>query len=421
LFVTYQGRPLQQIDLTHHGQPIGRLQLAETLVNYVSIYLFDPHKQRDWFHTQAIALNQLKTQALPSWTGIQNPTEDGAPTPLPNLDPQVSVSIVIGTFNRPDALARCLKSLADQETTRPIEIIVVDNCPQSGQSAPIVAQFSQARYVAETRQGVAYARNAGIVFSTNEIIVTVDDDVVIPADWLEKLIAPLARADVMGVTGNVLPWQLETQSQQIFETYGNGGLGRGFLRFEVGRTWFERSPIHAVPTWELGGTANSAYRAAIFRDPAIGLMDTALGPGMPSGVGEDIYLFYKILKAGYTMVYEPTAHVWHEHRRDMHALRRQLYNYSKGFTSYHLTTLMSDRDWRSLVTLFVFLPLYHTKRLLNWPLGDRKYPLSLILWEIWGNLVGFVALPQSRRRVERLDRAHGQLPHQSPSPRQVTS
>ena len=45
-------------------------------------------------------------------------------------------------------------------------------------------------------------------------------------------------------------------------------------------------------------------------------MDEALGAGMPTGCSEDTYLFYKILKAGYTLVYEPSADVWHRHRRD---------------------------------------------------------------------------------------------------------
>ena len=90
-------------------------------------------------------------------------------------------------------------------------------------------------------------------------------------------------------------------------------------------------------------TANAAFRTSMFHDPQIGLMDEALGPGMPSGVGEDTYLFYKVLKAGYTIVYEPAAWVRHKHRRDLPGLRRQLFGYSKGHVAYHLTTLLSRR------------------------------------------------------------------------------
>ena len=66
------------------------------------------------------------------------------------------------------------------------------------------------------------------------------------------------------------------------------------------------------------------------------------------GCSEDTYLFYKILKAAIRSSYEPAAYVWHKHRRDLAALRRQLYNYSKGHVAYQLTTLLRDHDRRAV-------------------------------------------------------------------------
>jgi len=156
-----------------------------------------------------------------------------------------------------------------------------------------------------------------------------------------------------------------------------------------------------VPTWQLGATANAAFRASIFSHPQIGLMDEALGPGMPSGVGEDTYLFYKVLKAGYTLVYEPAAYVWHKHRRDLPALRRQLYGYSKGHVAYNLTTWLRDRDWRGLVHILAGLSSYHCWQIINWLQGRSTYSLSLILLEICGNLAGPWSLWRSYQRVKR--------------------
>jgi hypothetical protein len=130
-------------------------------------------------------------------------------------------------------------------------------------------------------------------------------------------------------------------------------------------------------------------------------MDEALGPGMPSGVGEDTYLFYKVLKAGYTIVYEPAAWVRHKHRRDMAALRRLIFDYSKGHVAYHLTTLMRDDDWRALVYLLVLLPATHLARALRRITRRGDYPLSLLATEIAGNLAGPWALLKSRGRVKR--------------------
>ena len=98
----------------------------------------------------------------------------------------------------------------------------------------------------------------------------------------------------------------------------------------------------ACPTWELGATANAAFRATAFTDPEIGLMDVALGPGTATGVGEDSYLLYRIVRAGYTVVYEPSAVVWHRHRDTPGALERQITGYYSGHVAHQLTTLLRD-------------------------------------------------------------------------------
>jgi GT2 family glycosyltransferase len=262
--------------------------------------------------------------------------------------------------------------------------------------------------VNEMRQGLAYARNAGINASHGDIIVATDDDVRMPADWLEKLVTPFAQNDVMIVTGNVLPAEIETEAQYRFEAYG--GLGRGFEPKRVDGAWFEKFRLQSVPTWTLGATANAAFRATIFDHPDIGLMDEALGPGLPSGVGEDTYLFYKVLKAGYTLVYEPTAYVMHSHRRTAKALRRQLYNYSKGHVAYQLTTWLRDHDWRALFHAYGQLPLWNAKRLVKWALRRDDYPLTLILLEMWGNVLGPIVLWRSRQRVRRQGRSQRYVP-----------
>ena len=393
IFVTFKGVALGDFDIENNYHNVSQTRLCNEIARQIGMKLIDPtstlSEELRWSqytnvlterYTKA-ARRQVKTDLFP---------------PLP---PKVSVSIIVGTFDRPDDLRECLQSLTQQNSPRLVEIIVVDNHPSSGITPPVVAEYPQVKLVSEARQGVAYARNAGIGVSIGDIVVTVDDDVTMSDNWLETLLAPFSRADILGVTGNVLPVTLDTESQCTFEEYG--GLGRGFDRYEVSTQWFERSWYHCVPTWELGGTANSAFRASAFHHPDIGLMNETLGPGMPSGVGEDIYLFYKVLKAGYTMLYEPDAQVWHKHRRDPSALRRQIYGYSKGFVSYQLTTLLLDDDRRSLSNLLFYLPLYHLKRIYNSVRGFSTYPLSLVLLEISGNLTGPWALWCSYQRVQK--------------------
>jgi O-antigen biosynthesis protein len=319
-----------------------------------------------------------------------------ADQPLAELPPTV-VSIVVPTCDRPDDLRRCLASLVTQVTRHTVEILLVDNRPASGSARAVASEFPGIRVIVEERPGLSFARNAGIAAATGSIIVATDDDVTAPEGWIERLVAPFVRPEVLCVTGNVLPLELETESQCRFEAYG--GLGKGFRPFEVDRAWFD-SQRTAVPTWILGATANAAFRAAIFRNAHIGLLDEALGAGTPTGCSEDTYLFYKILKSGGTIVYEPSAYVWHRHRSTNDSLRQQIYAYSKGHVAYHLMTLLEEGDRRALVRLLYSLPKTYARRALQRLRGSSDYPLSLILLEARGNLAGPYALWRSRRRVK---------------------
>ena len=189
----------------------------------------------------------------------------------------------------------------------------------------------------------------------------------------------------------------------------NAGLGRAFERREYDLAWFRSFRHKGVPTWFIGATANAAFRASLFRDPRVGLMEEALGAGMPAGVGEDTYTFYRALRAGYTVVYEPSAYVSHRHRRTMKALRGQIAAYSRGHVAYHLLTFVRDRDVRGLIHVAAAMPYWRARQFAAWlrdaPRGRARYPLPLMLLETWNNLLGPVALWQSLRRVRQIGRS----------------
>jgi O-antigen biosynthesis protein len=213
----------------------------------------------------------------------------------------------------------------------------------------------------------------------------------------------------MAVTGNVLPWEIETSAQQAFENYSPGmeeqcrGLSRGFRRFEGDRRWFDQSwPI--ARTWLMGVTANAGFRASIFQDQKVGLMSEALGAGTPTGGGEDCYMFYRVLKNSGVIVYEPRAYVWHQHRQHMADLRRQIYSYGKSFIAYQIVTLVTDADWRVL-WLPIILPIHYVLQSFLWLIQGRRYPFRLIGWSILGNFMGAWGIWQSWQNVQRWGRS----------------
>ena len=94
----------------------------------------------------------------------------------------------------------------------------------------------------------------------------------------------------------------------------------------------------------------------------------------------------------------------------MQAFRSQIYNYSKGHVAYHLTTFLKDRDLRSLIQLGFWLPAWQLLRILGCWRSKIAYPFSLIMLEIFGNLMGPVALWKSYRRVKHEGRSQPYIP-----------
>jgi len=389
LILTRHGSAIAKIQIRNLGCTITPERIADEIIQSLGTNVLDSFSTQSSPITWAQSITDLKQYAITCEA-----------SPAQHQPKKLKASVVIATYDRTDSLRTALHSLAGQQTSHSFQIIVVDNHPESGLTSPVVAEFPSVIKIDEPRGGLSYARNAGFCAAEGEILVCTDDDVTFPTDWLENLLEPFERNDVMLVTGNVLPVELETQSQVEFENYG--GLGRGFKKREFNRDWFNSFRRKAVPTWIIGATANAAIRSSLLHDPAVGLLDDALGTGTPTGCSEDTYFFYKTLKAGHTIIYTPKAFVWHKHRISPDGLHRQILNYSKGHIAYHLTTFFRDRDCRGLVRIFGEIPMHHMRQLMYVLRGQSQTSLRTIFLEIKGNVLGPLALWKSRRRVRAL-------------------
>ena len=121
-----------------------------------------------------------------------------------------AVSIVIPTYNRSKLLRNAVNSVLGQESQSPFEIVVVDN--NSNDDTKLVVQSliqnhpGKVRYVVETKQGNAHARNLGVRTAKGAIIAFIDDDVSVENNWLGVLKGILdSRKEVSFVGGRVLP------------------------------------------------------------------------------------------------------------------------------------------------------------------------------------------------------------------------
>ena len=262
-----------------------------------------------------------------------------------------SVSVVICTRNRPEALEKCLSSMRSL-SPQPNEIVVVDNDPSSGLTRAVTAAFREVRYVPEPRPGLSAARNTGIRNCAGAIIAFTDDDVMVHPGWIGAIRGVLHDPDVIATTGLILPAELATAAQYAFQV---DAWDWGYRALDFDRSFFSSTRRLGVPVWRVGAGANMAFRRKAFE--RVGFFDERLGAGA-SGCSEDSELWYRLLAEGYRCRYEPTAVVFHTHRSDWKGLSDQAYYYMRGHVAALLFQFDHYRHWGNLYRAFLALPFY---------------------------------------------------------------
>jgi N-acetylglucosaminyl-diphospho-decaprenol L-rhamnosyltransferase len=127
-----------------------------------------------------------------------------------------AIDVVIPTFNGFELLERCLHTLASQTVEH--RTIVVDNGSGDGTPERLRERFPGVALVSlQENAGFARAVNAGIRAGEAEQVVLVNNDVELDADFLERLVEPLAaHARVGSVAGLLLvPERREVDSYGI--------------------------------------------------------------------------------------------------------------------------------------------------------------------------------------------------------------
>ena len=111
-----------------------------------------------------------------------------------NPDLNMKISLVIPTYNRPEHLENCLKSIIDQSYL-PHEIFIVDNSLVDGLDDLIrywTSEFKKKNvslvYKRNTINSLTAARNLGAEATTGDIISFLDDDVTISQNYFKEII-----------------------------------------------------------------------------------------------------------------------------------------------------------------------------------------------------------------------------------------
>lgn len=315
-----------------------------------------------------------------------------------------SLSVAVCTRNGAGRLAECLDALNGVEYPREqLELLVVDNAPSNDSTRRLVADYPSIRYVVEPRPGLNWARNRAILEARGDVVAFTDDDVSVDA-WWANAIGRLfgSEPDVDAVTGLVVADEMDVEAQRLFEKYG--GFGRGFDRhyYRVDTATGERAARRYAGAGRFGTGANMAFRRELF--DRIGMFDPALDVGTPTNGGGDLEMFFRVLKEGGALVYEPSAVVRHRHRRTYEALRTQLANNGIGFYAYLVRTAQAYPDERAGVMRLGawWFWWWNVRRLGRSFVRTGDFPRDLILAELRGCFTGLRRYARAKEQAARI-------------------
>ena len=317
-----------------------------------------------------------------------------------------SVTVAICTRDHPDLAKRVIHSIVSAARLAGIEnrveIIVVDNAPSDGRTRALVESLDDVRYVHEPRAGLDFARNRALEESSGELLAFVDDDAVVDRGWLRGLRRAWGEnPDAAAFTGPVVPYELDTTAQILFEA--RGGFGRRFeaKRYAANCKYIRNYPCNAGL---FGAGCNMAFRRRMLSE--IGGFDNALDTGAPLPGGGDLDVLYRTLRSGFVLAQEPEFLVRHQHRPEYHQLRHQMYTWGLGMMTYAAKNYRLDVAYRARFRCMIlgwFRQM--AKMLAKSALRRHDWGIDLACSELWGGIVGLCGeYDRSKRRIERIQK-----------------
>jgi glycosyltransferase involved in cell wall biosynthesis len=221
------------------------------------------------------------------------------------------VSVIVPIYNGERTVEECVESiLAVSFPRNDFELLLIDNASSDSTSTILDRYLDRATILHERKRGPAAARNRGLKNANGDIVVFTDADCVVDRDWLSRIIAPLDDAAVGIVGGTILAMKPCNAVEEFGERIHDHQMAIEYY-----------SPPYAI-------TMNWASRRSVIEK--VGPFDEELLRC------EDCDLAYRVVKAGYRIVHEPAAMVYHRNEQTLAGLIAE--GYAHGYHSIPLLT-----------------------------------------------------------------------------------
>ncbi len=217
------------------------------------------------------------------------------------------VSIIVVSWNALTIVQRCLPSVVESKWPG-LQVIFADNASTDGSAEWVAARFPEVQVIRHPENWrFCRGNNEAIRQSESDYVLLLNNDVEVPSDWLEPLIA-LAESDPL--IAAVQPKIMQFDERDAFDYAGAAGgyldrLGYPFARGRI----FEHLERDAGQYDDVADLDWASGAAVLLRRSAleqVGLLDETFEMHM-----EEIDLCWRLRHAGYRIVIAPQSQVFH--------------------------------------------------------------------------------------------------------------
>jgi len=270
------------------------------------------------------------------------------------------ISVLIPVKNGGADLVLCLEAIGAQEVEDDVEVVVVDSGSTDGsverarELGATVHEIPPAEFVHGATRNLAASRSRGdiLVFTTQDAV---------PADvhWLARLTEALATDCAVGAYGRQLPHESATPPEQFFLDFMYGPAPRTQRISGIEELTFEQTLFSNVNS----AIPRAVWETSPFRDDVT--------------MSEDQEWSRRMLLAGHTIVYEPSAAVRHSHA----------YTLRGAFNRFYDSGASADRSYvagdESRAAIRRALKRYATGELRwLWTTGQRRWIPYAVVYEL---------------------------------------
>jgi GT2 family glycosyltransferase len=305
----------------------------------------------------------------------------------PALAELPGASLIICSRNRPEFLVRTVQSVMEGDEV-PAELILVDQSDESHANLlPLEhGRTCQIRYLWERSVGLSRARNVGVTAATHDILAFIDDDMFVSRNWFGSAVRALVLSgERSAVTGRVLATAPERP----------GHFAQAIITSELPAVYEGR-----VDRDVLAGCHMVMYRSTFAE---LGGFDERLGAGTPFPA-EDSDFGFRLLEAGYRIVYEPEAVLYHRAWRAASEYWRGRWSYGRGEGAFYA------KHWRIRDSYMPCRMAQDIWRNIRWLVSEaQSQPRSAYghLAYVLGVLAGAGQWLLTERRLLRVTRSDG--------------